>query len=184
MDTQRLLHSTIQQRLKENNFLIPVSVHLTTIQNYSLWEVMSNIIHKKIKEITPIEQLLNILITKSNIERALLYDIHSKLVLATDGSPVEKTFLNFSADLFQFIHRADLYDKNTKELCEGIVKIKSSLSHEQILYIYQITEQLSIVALVQETNFRKKGVIDYNLTVAGKAIKQMMDPARKIRLSF
>lgn len=64
------------------------------------------------------------------------------------------------------------------------MKIKSAIYKEQILYVYQITQQLSIVAVIQEDNFRKKGVIDFNLNVVGKAINQMMDPRRKIRLSF
>lgn len=63
MEVQRLLHSTVSQRLKENNISIPVTVHLTSIYEYSLWEVMSSIIHKKGKEIPFLEQLLNSLIT-------------------------------------------------------------------------------------------------------------------------
>lgn len=63
MEVQRLLHSTVSQRLKENNISIPVTVHLTSIYDYSLWEVMSSIVHKKAKEIPSLEQLLNSLIT-------------------------------------------------------------------------------------------------------------------------
>ena len=86
--------SNIRQTLGENmenedyrNILI--DFYLTTLYDHSLYECFSKVIQKVIKQVPHLTHLLDSLITNCKMEKAFLFEIVSKLFIATDSAPVD-----------------------------------------------------------------------------------------------
>lgn len=90
LDTQRdIIQRTTDELVDANLENVKISFHLTSIYDRSIHEAFSRIIQKLIPEIPILENLLNILCQHSGIEKAFLFDINSKIYVATDSSPVD-----------------------------------------------------------------------------------------------
>ncbi|CAF3811501.1 unnamed protein product, partial [Rotaria sordida] len=68
---------------------ILINFHLTSIFDHSIFEAFSKVIQKLIPQFNHLEDLLNYLISASNMEQAFLFDIQTKISIATDSSPTD-----------------------------------------------------------------------------------------------
>lgn len=68
---------------------IHLGFHLTSIYDHSIFEAFSKVVQKLIVELPTLENLLNILCSYSGIEKVYLFDISTKIYIATDSSPVD-----------------------------------------------------------------------------------------------
>ncbi|EIM81519.1 uncharacterized protein STEHIDRAFT_66536 [Stereum hirsutum FP-91666 SS1] len=66
---------------------MPLDFHLTSIYDYSLYESFSELITKVVDSLPDLEQLLDIFCANSQASKAYLFDIKSRLYVATDTSP-------------------------------------------------------------------------------------------------
>ena len=78
---------------------IHISFYLTSIYDHSIYEAFSKVIQKLIKQLPTLENLLNILCSNSAIEKAFLFDISSKIYIATDSSPVDMQTYELCTDM-------------------------------------------------------------------------------------
>lgn len=123
LDTQRdIIQRTTDELVDANLSSVTPSFHLTSIYDRSIHEAFSRIIQKLIPEIPILENLLNILCQHSGIEKAFLFDINSKIYVATDSSPVDPLTYEVCTDFIDVTIDLDtLYDepgKNNKQLGE------------------------------------------------------------------
>ncbi|KAI0734278.1 Gtr1/RagA G protein conserved region-domain-containing protein [Fomitopsis betulina] len=87
----------IQQRIldelgdisPEYEQMIPINFHLTSIHDHTLHDAFSRTLHKSIESLPYLEDLLNVFCTNSQSSKAFLFDINSRLYVATDASPVD-----------------------------------------------------------------------------------------------
>ena len=71
--------------------LIPLSTALTSIYDHSIFEAMSKVVQKLIYPLEHIENMLNILVSATRMEKVFIFDVVSKIYVATDSSPVDIT---------------------------------------------------------------------------------------------
>lgn len=64
-----------------------IHYHLTSIYDYSIFEAFSKIIQRLIPQLGTLENLLNILVNNTGMEKAYLFDILSKIYVASDTRP-------------------------------------------------------------------------------------------------
>lgn len=83
MESQRDIHQRSQDDLLDVGLDIHLSFHLTSIYDHSIFEAFSKVVQKLIPQLSTLENLLNILITNSGIEKAFLFDVVSKIYIAT-----------------------------------------------------------------------------------------------------
>ncbi len=57
---------------------VHLSFHLTSIYDHSIFEAFSKVVQKLIPQLPTLENLLNIFISNSSIEKAFLFDVVSK----------------------------------------------------------------------------------------------------------
>lgn len=57
---------------------VHLSFHLTSIYDHSIFEAFSKVVQKLIPQLPTLENLLNIFISNSAIEKAFLFDVVSK----------------------------------------------------------------------------------------------------------
>ena len=74
-----------------------------SIYDHSIFEAFSKVVQKLIPQLPTLENLLNILIRNSGIEKAFLFDVVSKIYIATDYSPVDMQSYELCSDMIDVV---------------------------------------------------------------------------------
>jgi len=154
-----------------------LSFYLTSIYDHSIFEAFSKVIQKLIPQLPTLENLLDILISNSRIEKAFLVDVVSKIYIATDSSPVDMQTYELCSDMIDVvIDISCIYGLSEGE--EGLGYDKESkavikLNNGMVLYLREVNRYLALVCLLRESNFDKHGLIDYNFQCFKKAIEEV-----------
>ncbi|RXM29705.1 Ras-related GTP-binding protein D [Acipenser ruthenus] len=82
---------------------IHLSFYLTSIYDHSIFEAFSKVVQKLIPQLPTLENLLNIFISNSGIEKAFLFDVVSKIYIATDSSPVDMQTYELCCDMIDVV---------------------------------------------------------------------------------
>ena len=82
---------------------IPISYHLTSIYDHSVFEALSRVVQRLIPELPTLEHLLNVLVGTCSMEKAYLFDVASKLYIATDSSPVDMQSVELCSDMIDVV---------------------------------------------------------------------------------
>ena len=89
-DTFRDIVQRVQDELSDAGYEnVPVSFYQTSIYDHSIFEAFSKVIQKLIPQLPTLESLLNSLCSNCRIEKAYLFDVLSKIYIATDTSPTD-----------------------------------------------------------------------------------------------
>jgi len=83
---------------------VPINFHLTSIHDHSLQDAFSRVLHKLIDSLPYIEDLLNVFCGNSQSSKAFLFDMKSRLYVATDASPVDSATHNLCSDYLQMLN--------------------------------------------------------------------------------
>jgi len=104
LDTQRDIMQRTQDELEDSGFNnVQISYHLTSIYDHSIFEAFSKVIQKLLPQLGTLENLLNVLCSNSGIEKAFLFDVLSKIYIATDSSPVDVQSYEICSDFIDVI---------------------------------------------------------------------------------
>ncbi|CAG8471271.1 5670_t:CDS:2 [Ambispora gerdemannii] len=104
LDTQRDIQQRTTDELADEGLEnAPISFYLTSIYDHSIFEAFSKVIQKLIPQMPTLENLLNILCSNSGIEKAFLFDVNSKIYIATDSSPVDIQSYEICSDMIDVI---------------------------------------------------------------------------------
>lgn len=104
LDIQRDIMQRIQDELSDHGIEnAPLHFHLTSIYNHSIFEAFSKVIQKLIPHLATLEALLNNLCRASGFEKAYLFDVLSKIYIATDFSPVDMPSYEICSDYIDVI---------------------------------------------------------------------------------
>ncbi|KAJ3329261.1 hypothetical protein HDU76_008279 [Blyttiomyces sp. JEL0837] len=192
IETQRDIHQRMMDDLLDGGFdNVHLSFYLTSIYDHSIFEAFSKVIQKLIPQLPTLENLLNILCSNSGIEKAFLFDMLSKIYIATDSSPVDiqsyelcsdmiDVALDISAIYAQPVSLAQLKSVNgsqepKKEEAHAAIRLNNGL----VLYLREVNSDLSLICLIRDDNFEKKGLIDYNFSVFRTAVNEVFEIRKK-----
>lgn len=104
MESQRDIHSRATDDLADAGLEgVHLSFHLTSIYDHSIFEAFSKVVQKLIPQLPTLENLLNIFISNSGIEKAFLFDVVSKIYIATDCSPVDMQSYELCCDMIDVV---------------------------------------------------------------------------------
>ncbi|CAO2586300.1 Ras-related GTP-binding protein C, partial [Lemmus lemmus] len=99
IETQRDIHQRANDELADS------------IYDHSIFEAFSKVVQKLIPQLPTLENLLNIFISNSGIEKAFLFDVVSKIYIATDSSPVDMQSYELRCDIIDVvIDVSSIYD--------------------------------------------------------------------------
>ncbi|EGW34344.1 uncharacterized protein SPAPADRAFT_59753 [Spathaspora passalidarum NRRL Y-27907] len=174
---------------------VQVSFYLTSIFDHSIYEAFSRIVQKLIPELPSLENMLDNLVQHSSIDKVFLFDVNSKIYVATDSSPVDIQTYEVCAEFIDItIDLDDLYVEN--ERTKGAVasgrdkelKSISHLSNGSILYLKQMIRGLALVALIRNDDVRKGStdtnqdkslaIIDYNVNLFKQSLIKIWKNSR------
>jgi Ras-related GTP-binding protein C/D len=81
----------------------PVHYYLTSIYDYSVFEAFSKVIQKLIPQLSTLENLINILVNNCGFEKTYLFDVLSKIYIASDTRPVDMACYEMCSDYIDVI---------------------------------------------------------------------------------
>ncbi|CAF4493465.1 unnamed protein product, partial [Rotaria sp. Silwood2] len=104
-----------------NSQNILINFHLTSIFDHSIFEAFSKVIQKLLPQFNHLEDLLNYLISASNMEQAFLFDIQTKISIATDSSPTNMQMYELCCDMIDLlINMSQIYGRSNSDVVEAI----------------------------------------------------------------
>ncbi|PHH68459.1 hypothetical protein CDD82_542 [Ophiocordyceps australis] len=104
LDIQRDITIRIQDELSDNGFEnAPVTFHLTSIYNHSIFEAFSRVIQKLIPRLGTLESMLTNLCRTCRFEKAYLFDVLSKIYIATDSATADMASYEICSDYIDVI---------------------------------------------------------------------------------
>ncbi|CAG8492005.1 10383_t:CDS:2 [Acaulospora morrowiae] len=199
IETQRDIHQRTTDELADFGLeKVSLGFHLTSIYDRSIFEAFSKVIQKLIPQLPTLENLLNILCANSGIEKAFLFDINSKIYIATDSSPVDIQSYEICSEMIDVIFDiSEIYSKRTSTRNDSGMSqsIKSAiqpttdetasdasslvrLHNDMVLYLKGVNRFLALVCLIPSDNLEKHGLIDYNFQCFKQAITDVFDLKR------
>lgn len=103
-DTFRDIIQRVQDELSDAGYEnAPVSFYQTSIYDHSIFEAFSKVIQKLIPQLPALEALLNSLCANCRIEKAYLFDVLSKIYIATDTSPTDIASYEICSDYIDVV---------------------------------------------------------------------------------
>ncbi|EDW09005.2 hypothetical protein AWZ03_003445 [Drosophila navojoa] len=176
MESQRDIHQRSSDDLSEAGLdQIHLSFHLTSIYDHSIFEAFSKVVQKLIPQLPTLENLLNIFIPNSGIEKAFLFDVVSKIYIATDSSPVDMQIYELCCDMIDMvIDLSSIYSSEETAFDSGSSSL-IKLNNNTILYMREVNKFLALVCILREENFNRQGVIDYNFICFRDAISEVFE---------
>ncbi|XP_013385486.1 ras-related GTP-binding protein C [Lingula anatina] len=184
IETQRDIHQRANDDLADAGLEnLHLSFYLTSIYDHSIFEAFSKVVQKLIPQLPILENLLNILISNSGIEKAFLFDVVSKIYIATDSSPVDMQSYELCCDMLDVVidisciygmgedPEANPFDKESSSLIK--------LNNATVLYLREVNKYLALVCILREDSFEKQGIIDYNFHCFRQAIQEVFEVRTK-----
>ncbi|XP_060520481.1 ras-related GTP-binding protein C isoform X2 [Cylas formicarius] len=164
MECQRDIHQRAMDDLIDSGYdqQIHLSFHLTSIYDHSIFEAFSKVVQKLITQLPTLENLLNILNTNSAIEKSFLFDVVSKIYIATDSTPVDMQSYELCCDMIDVvIDLSWIYGVKEDQEPAAFDEQSSSLiklNNGTVLYLREVNKFLALVCILREDNFDHKGV--------------------------
>ncbi|KAF5300992.1 hypothetical protein FQR65_LT19287 [Abscondita terminalis] len=104
MESQRDIHQRANDDLSDAGYdKIHLSFHLTSIYDHFNFRSLLQSCAEIIPQLPALENLLNILNTNSAIEKSFLFDVVSKIYIATDSTPVDMQSYELCCDMIDVI---------------------------------------------------------------------------------
>ncbi|AWU78308.1 hypothetical protein CAS74_002876 [Pichia kudriavzevii] len=208
LDTQRDIMQRVGDDLLDYGLEgVQISFYLTSIFDHSIYEAFSRIVQKLIYELPALENLLDLLMQYSNFDKVFLFDINSKIYVATDSSPVDiqnyevcAEFIDVSIDLDGLYEtnnednrKKPTYSENTYDENRNVpeevdnsqiyrpTKCISRLENGTMLYLHQMIRGLALVAvsrLENDDEITSISVIDHNVAIFKKSLEKMWEQAK------
>ena len=190
LDIQRDIIQRIQDELSDHGLEnAPIHYHLTSIYNHSIFEAFSKVIQKLIPHLHVLEALLNDLCRACRFEKAYLFDVLSKIYVATDSSPVDMPSYEICSDYIDVIvdiseiygwERPQSYVETLEgppwnkalEDQVGCTDAESTIvlsDARRPIMLREVNKYLALVAIMKEGSYEKMPVVTLNVesTVAG-----------------
>ena len=189
IETQRDVQQQVLDDLEDADMAnIHVSFFLTNIYDHSIFEAFSKVVQRLIPQLPTLESLLDMLIANSRIEKAFLFDVASKIYVATDSSPVDVQTYELAADMIDVVIDVScIYGARAPELAAPAAASALQydqrslsvfrLSNDMVLDLREVNEHLALVCMIRDEHYAKAGILDFNLAVFCKSCLEVLAAA-------
>jgi hypothetical protein len=122
-----------------------------------------------------LQSLLDVLVTSCRIEKAFLFDVVSKIYVATDSSPVDMQSYELCADMIDAV--SDVSSIYGGEEGAGFTAPESNcvitLSNRTAIYLREANRSLALVCIVSESVLTQQGLLEYNFGCFREALAEL-----------
>lgn len=162
---------------------VKINFHLTSIYDHSVFEAFSKVVQQLVPQLPTLEKLLDILVTGCRIEKAFLFDVVSKIYLATDSSPVDMQSYELCADMIDVVIDVScIYGRNMEEEEAGAPATGAppadsncviSLNNGTVLILREVNRSLALVCILKAQVLAQQGILEYNFRCFRDALGQL-----------
>ena len=178
------IQTRIKDILTELQIEINPGFYSTSIYDHSLYEAFSKIFQKIMPQNGYLSNLLDNLTNSCRFEKAYLFDVFNKIYLAIDFSPMEEQFYEICSDMIDVVtDMSGIYGENRNngnifdESSYSLIKISNSSRIENsksLLYLRFLDANLALISIINEENFERQHLIDYNIKLFKEAVKEIL----------
>ncbi|KAH6681795.1 Gtr1/RagA G protein conserved region-domain-containing protein [Halenospora varia] len=200
LDIQRDVMQRIQDELSDHGVEnAPIHFHLTSIYNHSIFEAFSKVIQKLIPHLPTLEALLNDLCRACRFEKAYLFDVLSKIYIATDSSPVDMPSYEICSDFIDVIvDVSEIYGwERPKEYIEYLegppwnkgledqVACRDAESDivltdgKRPILLREVNKYLALVAIMCEGSYEKMPGVTLNVEGTVSGLKEVFEITKR-----
>ncbi|KAJ4859885.1 gtr1/RagA G protein conserved region domain-containing protein [Trichoderma breve] len=181
LDIQRDITIRIQDELSDHGFEnAPVTFHLTSIYNHSIFEAFSKVIQKLIPRLGTLESMLTNLCRTCRFEKAYLFDVLSKIYIATDTATADMASYEICSDYIDvIIDITEIYgtwqrsDEGRKRLeAESCLVLHDS--HKPIM-LREVDRYLALVAIMTDDSYDRMPLVNMNVEAVVEGLTEFFD---------
>ena len=184
-DLDKQVQNTFRSLKIESYDDMNIDYHLTSIYDHTLFELFSQIVQTLFEEHTVLEDLLNVLVEKCDMDKAFLFDVASKIYIAENPPALaDSDRYELSADMIDVvIDVLCIYGSDDgsggvgfdSEAC-SVIHLNDTRDEDDgdVLYLRQVSSELAVVCILREENFTSKGLVDYNIEMFKKALDSVV----------
>eukprot|EP01147_Barroeca_monosierra_P002426 gene2426-5366_t len=156
---------------------VQISYYLTSIYDVSIFEAMSKIAQKLVPQFPSMQGMLDTLAGRSNIMKAFLFDISTKIYVASDSRNVELDLYEACSDSIDVVtdvsgvfgHSDTRPSVSFDDSTEGEIPI-----NDLLLYLRQVTPHLILVCVVERHIFQPQAaIIKSNVSAFRQSIQEL-----------
>jgi len=192
-DTKTEITKDIQMKLSEelsDKVDAHMTFHCTSIYDHTIFEAFSKVVQKLIPQLPYLEQMLDLLITNSRMDKAFLFDVVSKVYIASDPQPVDLQSYELCSDMIDVVIDVSCIYGYADERQDDSTKAKESksscvihLNNGTLLYLREVDRCLALVCILREENFDRQHLLDYNIQEFKKALQKLFQVAKQPQLA-
>lgn len=197
LDIQRDVTIRIQDELSDQGIEnAPVNFHLTSIYNHSIFEAFSKVIQKLIPRLGQLEAMLTNLCRTCRFEKAYLFDVNTKIYIATDSTPEDMASYEICSDYVDvIIDFTEVYGswprtQQWRDRLEGepwMQPLEDQVACEwaesgmvladarRPIMLREVDRFLALVAIMKEGSYDKMPQINMNVDVVVKGLTEFFE---------
>uniref|UniRef100_A0A0K0FKL2 GTP-binding protein n=2 Tax=Strongyloides TaxID=6247 RepID=A0A0K0FKL2_STRVS len=182
MDTKRKIFQYIQDwMMEEEIYDIKINYHMTSIFDHSIFEAFSKIVQKLLRKIGSFESFLDMFNQGTNIEKSFIFDLTSKVYIATDSAPVDMATYELCCDMIDVaIDVSTIYGKNKSGITfNEYSAAQFTLRTKQVLFMRPINKYLALLAIARTENCENESTINFNLKEFRSCVYDVFEIAKR-----
>ncbi|RPB08813.1 hypothetical protein P167DRAFT_493506 [Morchella conica CCBAS932] len=181
-----IIRRTEEELMDNERSGMAIRYHLTSIYDRTLWEALSRVVQRVTPRLNAVEGLLDSLCENTGMVKIFLFDLYSKLYVATDTSPVDMQildtcthhieFVSEMESIFGYVYKRKKYmeeqedsEYKTPEVCSMV-----SLNDGKRLYMKEINQYLAIVGVSGKRAMKQISIVDFNISVFQEAVIKLI----------
>jgi Ras-related GTP-binding protein C/D len=98
-----IIRRTEEELMDNERSGMAIRYHLTSIYDRTVWEALSRVVQRVTPRLNAVEGLLDSLCENTGMVKIFLFDLYSKLYVATDTSPVDMQILDTCTHHIEFV---------------------------------------------------------------------------------
>lgn len=180
MDVYNDFQREIRRELKDADINVNISFYLTSIYDHTVFDALSKIVQKLFPFVEHLIAMLDSLHNSCGVEKAFIFDIVSKIFIATDSRPVDIAHYEICSELIDvLIDMSCIYGTESLKFDEDsstTIKLNKGDDEDSgntYLYLKEVDEFLALVCLIGEEEFQKKHLINYNINILKESLQEI-----------
>ena len=176
--------------LQEYGKPICLAFQLTSIYDHTIFEALSKVVQKLLPQQAFISSMLDSLISRSKIQKAFLFDVISKIYIATDSNPVSMKHYEICSELIDVlidvtcIYGVDEDGAGSKfdKKSSSVIRLSHANPKESIvLYLREVDKCLALVCLINQSEIHRQHLINYNTDRLKEGLKNIFSLSADMR---
>lgn len=164
---QRAIQEGVTDHFTVSKIHVPTRFFSTSIYDHSVFEATSKIVHALMPELPFLENLLDGLTSRCNMDKVFLFDVLSKVYLGTDSNPFDMQTYELCNDMIDVAMDVSCIYGIDGDAASVAFDDRSAsvtrLGNGYVLYMREVSPYVALVCLLKHEAYTKAGLVEYNL---------------------